>query len=265
MLGSFLHLLTHLNYPKVLANSMPKSGTYLLARTLELLGFRHGRHLDIGPYEGIEMMSPEHIMKAKEFFRSIRPGFFATSHFYFYPELAKLIEKFGVKAITIIRDPRDVCVSDVFYILKSQDHRLHQIYTELTPDERLMASIKGLPSEKCGGGPPSKDIGFHFRHYVGWLNYQNGLIIRFEDLIGAQGGGSEQRQRECLNKIIEFLGLNISPEVKEKIRHLIFWEKSKTFRKGSIGSWKEHFKPEHIKAFEEVAGDILEIFGYKSF
>lgn len=41
------------------------------------------------------------------------------------------------------------------------------------------------------------------------------------------------------------------------------YRKASTFRKGQINEWRNEFKKEHLLAFEKVAGNILEIFGYK--
>ena len=36
-----------------------------------------------------------------------------------------------------------------------------------------------------------------------------------------------------------------------------------SFRKGSIGSWKQYFTQEHKQAFKEVAGQLLIDLGYE--
>ena len=39
-----------------------------------------------------------------------------SSHLYYFPEICKMLEDYRIKTLTIVRDPRDVCVSDAFYI-----------------------------------------------------------------------------------------------------------------------------------------------------
>ncbi|WP_446348093.1 sulfotransferase domain-containing protein [Coleofasciculus sp. F4-SAH-05] len=42
----------------------------------------------------------------------------------------------------------------------------------------------------------------------------------------------------------------------------VFYKKSRTFRKGTIGDWRNHFTNEHKQAFKDVCGDILIKMGY---
>ena len=39
--------------------------------------------------------------------------------------------------------------------------------------------------------------------------------------------------------------------------------KSRTFRSGKTGGWKEHFPREHRLLFKDVAGDLLVRLGYE--
>jgi len=43
----------------------------------------------------------------------------------------------------------------------------------------------------------------------------------------------------------------------------VFDVTSPTFRRGLIGSWKEHFTAEHLRAFTEIAGPTLVEWGYE--
>jgi hypothetical protein len=38
---------------------------------------------------------------------------------------------------------------------------------------------------------------------------------------------------------------------------------TQTFRRGQIGGWRQHFKPEHIAAFKDVTGDLVVNLGYE--
>jgi hypothetical protein len=262
-IATMVHTATHRNFPWVLANSMPKAGTHLLTRLLTLLEFREAdAFLDIGPYEGMERISVDYVERARNELLKIRPGFFAGSHMYFYTEIAQVIDDLQIKTITIVRDPRDVCVSDIFHIVKRPEHRLHPYYKNMSQDERLMASISGMDSEQLNGDAPSLDIGSHYRNYLGWITQGAGLVMKFEDLVGHKGGGDDRIQMDTAERITRFLQLRLS---KEKIADLctkLFWTGAKTFRKGQIGSWREYFKSQHVKAFEQVIGSIMHDFGY---
>lgn len=262
-IGKMVHVATHRNFPRVLANSMPKAGTHLLTRLLTLLDFREqGGSLDIGPNEALQRISPDHVQRATGQLSELRPGFFARSHMYFYPEVAQIINAFQVKTITIIRDPRDVCVSDAFHILKRTEHRLHPYYIKMSESQRLMASIVGMESTQLSGDLPSSDIGSHYRNYLGWVKQGAESVVKFEDLIGEKGGGDDRIQMETVAKVAGYLGLQLS---KQKIADLctnLFWTKAKTFRRGQIGDWKKHFSSEHVAAFNRVIGSMMHDFGY---
>lgn len=261
---ALIHSVTHRRYPRVLANSMPKAGTHLLIRLLELADFREsGRSLDIGPGHGIDTITPEHLQDVKESMSQIKPGCFIRSHMYYYPELSDIIKETQVKVVTIVRDPRDVCVSDAFHIAKRPDHRLHSYYATMTEKDRLMASIAGLRSSQLDGGPPSLDIGSHYRHYLGWTRDGAGLVVKFEDLVGKKGGGNDEVQMEAVSRIMEYLGLRLASQKITALCRRLFWTRAKTFRSGQIGSWREHFRPAHIKAFNNVIGTVMDDFYYE--
>ena len=261
----YVHSKRNPSRPKVLANSMPKAGTNLLERLMSLLpGMKRGAHLDMGPDQAILDFDRPQQLIAEKFINKIASGIYATSHCFYFSGLANLLDQKGIKCVTIVRDPRDVCVSDYHYIMKSEGHRLHRFYKQMgSNSERLMASIVGMPSEALDGAPPSLDIGQHYKNFMGWSSYSHGLVLRFEDLVGSKGGGSDKSQRESLEKVVSFLGIELDEKELEEIRGNLFFTKSPTFRKGQIGSWKEEFNDDHRQAFKKVAGEILISFGYE--
>lgn len=252
------------HWPAVMANSMPKAGTNLLIRLLDRLpGMVRGPHIDVGPDRGIEVFGESEGEQMRSFFDALKPGTFGSSHCYWFDELACMIEARGIKGITIVRDPRDVCVSDYHYIMKNANHRLHSAYREMSSDaERLMASIVGMTSEQLGGAAPSLDIGRHYEHFLGWGRWPGGIVVRFEDLIGARGGGDDRFQRDTIEQVVTYLGIEADASQVNRIVNDLFSQNARTFRRGQIGDWRDEFGPEHRMAFARVAGHVLEAFGY---
>jgi hypothetical protein len=244
---------------------MPKAGTNLLIRLLDLLpGMEQGPHIDIGPDEGLLEFGEVERSRMAVFLRQIRPGIFGSSHCYYSDVLADMLRSSNVRCITIVRDPRDVCVSDYHYIIKSPSHRLHDAYQQMTSDaSRLMASITGLSSDQLNGAPPSLDIGMHYEQFIGWASYADAVTVRFEDLIGARGGGNDQCQRETVRKIMVYLDVDLSDAQLDNIIGRLFSQQARTFRRGQIGDWRYEFDAEHHVAFERVAGHVLDAFGYE--
>jgi hypothetical protein len=120
-----------------------------------------------------------------------------------------------------------------------------------------------METSQLDGAPPSFGIGSHYRSYLGWARQGVGLVVKFEELIGEKGGGDDQIQKETVSRIAEYLGLKLSDQELAAVCAGLFWTKAETFRKGQIGSWREHFTPEHRAAFERVFGNLMEDFGYE--
>lgn len=95
----------------------------------------------------------------------------------------------------------------------------------------------------------------------------NTLIVKFEDLVGKAGGGSDKKQREAIIKIAEFIGHQYSEEDITRVTQNLFGS-SPTFRKGKIGSWNSHFDSKCINLFSKYIKklnltDILSDYGYE--
>lgn len=241
--------------PKVLANSMPKAGTHLLLRVLSLFPSlipRWSYHVDIH--------TPDLYSKIEQ----IRKGQFLSAHLYWTQELSDLLVQHHVHALLIIRDLRDIAISNAYYITyMNPDHRLSSYFKGLNSDaERLMASIVGIEGERLSDSVRSRSIGEHAMAYVPWLNDPNCLIIRFEDLIGSHGGGNDHTQLATIKQIAGFLDITLSDSHAHDIAKLVYNPNAQTFRKGTIGDWRNHFDSSHKKAFQETAGKALSELGY---
>ena len=179
-----------------------------------------------------------------------------------------------------MRDPRDGLVSLAFYIDKIMDAYLNGKVQNKAPchmsrsdclnwkklnfDEKLMYAIK---SEKAFGydfsWAVSKQWELASKHHKKLLQGEKFLILtKFEDLIGAKGQGSTEKQFNEIKKITRFLGLNLS-DSKIKSVQKNYWGGTHTFFKGQIGKWKLFFKPNHIKEFLPRFQRYLEEFGYE--
>ncbi len=86
-------------------------------------------------------------------------------------------------------------------------------------------------------------------------------MVRFEDLVGPEGGGSAEAQRRAVGSVAAHLGLEADEATLERVGRSIFGA-GQTFRKGTIGGWKEEFSGEHERAAEEVVGPLLAELGY---
>jgi sulfotransferase 6B1 len=267
---------------RIVANSVPKSGTHLLARLLTLLGFEKTdfggirSHLVTGPYAPVKrllrargeekvtvgVVLPEQVGRRwlKRRLGGVSDGQFVTAHCVHTPELAGLLREEGMRAVCILRDPRDVAVSQMHYIKRLKAHPVHDAFVGLPTDgERLMFSIRGGEL----GGREMLSLEERYRRFSGWASEEGAVVVRFEDLVGPEGGGSAEAQRMAVERVAAHLGVEADGATLARVGEGIFGA-GQTFRKGMIGGWREEFSAEHDRAAEEVAGRLLEELGYEA-
>lgn len=249
--------------PVLFANSFPKSGTHLLTQILQAFE-------EISPavncglpavvtFQG-DNAQQRPVAQILTDLRRFLPGDIGYGHLHAEPPLVELLSSPAFAAYFVLRDPRDVVVSHVHYVTEMEPrHALHDYYLhELhTFAERLSASITGLEDQSL----PLPNIRQRFEPFVGWLEAQAVLTLRYEELIQDR---QEQLQKIIGHAIQRGLPLNCSiTEAVEKVAVCINPQRSPTFRKGKIGGWRESFNREHIRLFKEIGGDLLIRLGYE--
>jgi len=189
----------------------------------------------------------------------VADGQFVTAHCLYTPQLADLFREKGMKTVCILRDPRDVAVSQMHYIKRLRQHPVHEAFVALPSDrERLLFSIRGGTL----GGREMLSLDERYRRFSGWSRDEGAVVVRFEDLVGPEGGGSAEAQRRAVGRVARHLGLEADEEMLGAVGENIFGA-GQTFRKGQIGAWREEFSPEHERAAMEVAGPLLVELGYE--
>jgi len=87
------------------------------------------------------------------------------------------------------------------------------------------------------------------------------MKVRFEDLVGPKGGGTDEKQINTTKDIFRYL--EIDGIDSHQIARKIFSETSVTFRKGMIGEYKKVLSTEQIYLFNKLHGDIIRQYGYE--
>jgi hypothetical protein len=249
--------------PVFFANSFPKSGTHLLTQVLQGLA-RIGPAVDSGlaavvTFEGESgrLRSEDEILGD---LRRLLPGDIAFGHLHALPRVVDFLCQDGFAPYFILRDPRDVVVSHVYYVTEMETSHIHHRYyrEELhTFEERLKASIVGRADEALH----FPDIRARFQPYLGWLERSEVLVLRFEDFI--------TQREETLGRILDhavrrgFVPAVSREQALQTLSESIRPERSPTFRSGKAGGWKIHFNDEAKRLFKEVAGDLLLRLGYE--
>lgn len=160
------------------------------------------------------------------------------------------------KLVFCYRDPRDQLLSMVRFIESHpmmDDHPIGRIYRPIlasfsTPAQRLDFAIH--------------DQGFPFREAYRknrWLlHHPDVLSIRYEDLVGAQGGGSDARQLSCVERVLSHVG---SARSAKQLAAALYGG-TKTFARGQLAGFRNTLSSALQTAFEKELGDVLSAYGY---
>jgi hypothetical protein len=145
------------------------------------------------------------------------------------------------------------------YLKQLKNHFAHEGYMALPSDsERLMVSIRGGEL----GGRRLRPLAERYGRFLGWERAGGAVMVRFEDLVGPEGGGSEEARRLAVGRVAKHLGVPVEERTIGLVGENLFGA-GRTFRRGQIGGWREEFSAEHERALEEEVGPLLVELGYQ--
>jgi sulfotransferase 6B1 len=249
------------NAPPVFGNSKPKSGSHLLLQVLA--GFTR-----ILPYayvaaDPIRTITKDGRRKTSDEIldglQAIPRGVIGWGYVEASPENVAFLCKPGRVNYFVYRDPRDMLVSQVYFATDMyEEHGMHGYYKSL-PDfgARLRAAITGVDRE----GLRMVSVKQRYEGVFQWLEQPDVLCIRFEDLINQR-----DRTLNAMLDQVEKTGYRIPTSREQCLAELVSAiqpKKSRTFRSGKTGGWREHFTDVHKALFKDVAGDLLVRLGYE--
>ena len=242
---------------RIIANSLPKAGTHLLVRFLQLAGYEYvrkgltgalirstqrnpiKRYLtsrkrctsnDSGCYQ-IDLDNLGNRIKKKyldSFINSIPENSFIPAHLPYSEELDCYLSAQRLKVIYIIRDPRDVLLS--YYNHQHRDPRypFHDVFRTLPFEQCYQYILRGMKK----GNITLASIKSRVENSIGWFTSDNVIGIRFEDLVGEKGGGTRANQINAIQKILSYLEIGSTNSGVERIADHLFYSKARTFFKG---------------------------------
>ncbi len=238
--------------PSIVSNSLPKAGTHLLERAL-CLHPRLYRPVRRTLHDGMV----ERVGDLTTAVPELGPGHVLVTHLSHTEEREQALKAAGVRSLFLVRDPRDIVISQANYVIREEKHSLHEAVSSVSDyQERLRRLITG---HRPSGIPGLK---VRLAEYAGWLNTES-LLVRYEELIGAAGGGNADRQRAILREIFSFIGLEVNDQELSVLAARTFSSVSPTFRRGRIGQWREYFDETTLEIFEAEAGELAELYGYR--
>ena len=282
---------------RVLINSLPKSGTHLLAKAVELCGFRE--HFDEQAVDDATRVTPLFLNYREvktamaqqstarqqaanipvgtltpaladtatfgEWLAAMPHGSYLLGHLGWIPSLAPLLAQHDVRHVFIIRDPRAVIVSLLSFILDTKGmpkpHFLEADFQSMSPTQRLDLLLDG-------GFAPLANVtvtGFAniFHAMFAWQQEANCLLVKFEDLVGEQGGGSVQQQEQAIQRIATYLGKPLDESLQAAIQQ-IYNPNARTFRKGSIHGWQQSLDAATLERVNTYCQPLCTAAGYTS-
>ena len=248
----------------VMVNTLAKAGTHLVMSTMDAFPqYRFsGRHCTLSVLDLQEPELTPAVARLERELGRLRRGTYMTGHMAHHPRAVDSLRTRGVKSIHVVRDPRALVVSTARYMRTYEAHPLHRTVMKKFPDDSdlMEAVITGF--EQYGGERHWRPLSERLRAFAPWLDEAGSLVIRFEDLIGESGGGSDAVQRESVARIRDFVGVTLDPQQLAGIAGAAFDRRSATFRSGEIDGWKRDLTPSQQALIAAECADICVQLGY---
>ena len=285
---------------QVLVNSLPKSGTHLLAKAIKIFGYYEYFTSDsyvkntpkfLGSYQIDKCLKPQDIINSKQnkeelldigiifsnlvpksklkyWLECLQKGQYINAHIPYNPKLNQILAEENYHHVCIIRDPRAVTVSRMKFILNSESAKdILPQGIPLKADLELMSTPQRINFLLEGGYAEKAKLKIYsfahiYRSILAWGQDPNCLLVRFEDLIGEQGGGNNQKQAETLRKLANHLNIPWNEEIERQTKN-VYDPKTRTFRVGNIHSWKNTLESTELSRLTEYCEPLCREAGYE--
>ncbi len=175
--------------------------------------------------------------------------------------LTQWMENGEPRVIFNYRDPRDVLISFVNYLTKQTQQKTFGKFGEYLVYYHILSQLPDMESRlKYAILDPSFPGHRDFEESL-WL-YSHPMVckVSFEELVGSQGGGNDQKREEAVARILRHVDCDMDPQ---EVSNGLFNSSSFTFNRGQIGVWREVFSDDLHRAFNKRFGDITEAYGYE--
>jgi hypothetical protein len=248
------------SFPPLLCNSIPKSGTNLLVQLLQALPA-------VVSYDSLILDGPAHTLKRRGSaylqgqLAQLAPAECAMCHLEYSQEIAEAIAAAGAAHFFIIRDPRDVAVSELHFLSRMAFwHAAYPYLTALPSDtERLDAIINGFD---LNGGIHYPSIAEKLAAYRGWLAHDNICTVRFEELATPDNAAAIRRIASHFTQATHAVQDIRLDDLVTTLQRAIDPRKSKTYRHGKSGGWKAAFSESQLRRLYDTAQHEFIAYGY---
>ncbi|MEY3760384.1 MAG: hypothetical protein RIR39_1875, partial [Pseudomonadota bacterium] len=246
---------------KIFVNSLPKSGTNMVQKCLELAGIPYsersvaassmfGRFARIKSLLRDVSIKETPVVVGLEIPVGVSPTWlhdylknalgYVSGHAAYSSHFHSILKTEGFKTIQVVRDPNAVLASWANYIAEPGYywHDAQRIFARMNPQARVRLILHGGLLDKS-------DTRFYYRGFrevwnqvQGWVDSEDVLTVRYEDLVGHKGGGSEELQRDVIAKILRHVGIEVNAAEVNRIAENLYGG-THTFRQGSIEGWRK--------------------------
>jgi hypothetical protein len=244
--------------PRLVVVSLHKSGTHLILRLVEALGYQR-RYFDDTLIAAVRAQPPEVFLAGLEpngayFLHECPPNGLPRGF------LEHWRANHDPLFVYQYRDPRAVLLSQVNYLRRSHRGRefsnttYHVIFSDVLaaqPDEGDALSV----AIDCMGDYLQQS----FLGSVWMLHHPNVLSLSYERLVGTEGGGGAREQMEEVTRLL--LRLGIEADAQQVVARL-YDPSQRTFHRGTADGWKQVYTRTQLERFESRYGYLLDIFGY---
>jgi hypothetical protein len=257
---------------KVFVNSLPKSGTNLLAKLVRMVDVKDsGKSIAsssiVGNYQfaksclRLDHFLGNNVPVGLEFpvsvgyawldgYLKIDSSQYLSGHAAFSEQLAYLLRKNQLKQIQVFRHPAAVLVSWAKFTVEKKNrwHPSHAHLAKMSLDERCRFMLSGGLLD--GGKYYQSSFIEILRRTDGWLDSE-ALVVRYEDIVGAKGGGSDEAQRLAIVNVMRHLGKDFDEKSLDRLQDQLYGG-THTFRSGQINGWKNDITTETVQLIEHA-------------
>lgn len=261
---------------RAFVNSLPKSGTNLVAKLMRLAGVQEsgrsiasssivGKHQTIKSIWRQDHFSGNNVPVGLEFpfsvgyrwldnYLKIQDGQYLSGHAAFSEQLAYLLNKNSIKHVQVFRHPAAVLVSWAKFIVEDGNswHPSHTLMRQMNLDDRCHFMLTG--------GLLKHESYFHssfteiLRRIDGWLD-SKALIVRYEDIVGWRGGGNDDAQRVAIEAVMRHIERKVDDYELDWFQDQLYGG-THTFRSGQINSWQTEISGNTRQLIQDKLGGV---------
>jgi hypothetical protein len=224
----------------VVVFTLPKGGSHLIYAIFELIA---GKISEYGMRSNVPMGFPIDLSEGREVFFSPLLG----------SDYRKLIEKNDLSKVIMLRDPRDLLISQLHWIhATGKCPGNAETWHNLSMDEQIKELL-------LWNSPQS--IASLTKEMVASLHSSNTHICRFEELIGENGGGSRAAQESAIASLSRYVGCKLSDALISQIADQSF-RLSGSLRRDQVGVFRSYFSEENQALCKQLFGREIALLGY---